>query len=63
VVAAVTLAITGATGFVGSHLLDLAIAKGHDVRALTRTATEFAGSSARSTVPPPSTRWSTAPMP
>ena len=31
-----TLAITGATGFVGSRLLDLAVADGHQVRALTR---------------------------
>jgi nucleoside-diphosphate-sugar epimerase len=31
-----TLAVTGATGFVGSHLLDLALAAGHQVRALTR---------------------------
>jgi nucleoside-diphosphate-sugar epimerase len=30
------LAITGATGFVGGHLLDAAIAAGHRVRALTR---------------------------
>lgn len=30
------LAITGGTGFVGSHLIDLAVAQGHDVRALTR---------------------------
>ena len=30
------LAITGATGFVGSHLLDQAVAAGHTVRALTR---------------------------
>jgi nucleoside-diphosphate-sugar epimerase len=30
------LAITGATGFVGSHLLDIALAAGHDVKALTR---------------------------
>lgn len=30
------LALTGATGFVGSHLLDLALATGHRVRALTR---------------------------
>ena len=30
------LAVTGATGFVGSHLLDAAIAAGHEVRALTR---------------------------
>lgn len=32
------LAITGATGFVGRHLLNLATAKGHEVRALTRSA-------------------------
>src|SRR5437763_13196220 len=31
-----TLAITGGTGFVGSHLLRLAIEQGYDVRALTR---------------------------
>ena len=30
------LAITGATGFVGRHLLDQALAAGHQVRALTR---------------------------
>jgi uncharacterized protein YbjT (DUF2867 family) len=30
------LAITGGTGFVGGHLLDLALAEGHQVRALTR---------------------------
>lgn len=30
------LALTGATGFVGSHLLDQALAAGHRVRALTR---------------------------
>ena len=30
------LAITGGTGFVGSHLIDLALASGHDVRGLTR---------------------------
>jgi len=30
------LAVTGATGFVGSHLLDVAIAAGHEVTALTR---------------------------
>ncbi|MGB7406357.1 MAG: NAD(P)H-binding protein [Pacificimonas sp.] len=33
---AITLAITGGTGFVGRHLLDLAIADVHHVRALTR---------------------------
>ena len=31
------LAITGATGFVGSHLLDAALAAGHEVKALTRS--------------------------
>lgn len=31
-----TLAITGATGFVGSHLLTKALAAGNEVRALTR---------------------------
>jgi uncharacterized protein YbjT (DUF2867 family) len=30
------LALSGATGFVGSHLLDLALAEGHQIRALTR---------------------------
>ena len=31
-----TIAVTGGTGFVGSHLLPLALAQGQDVRALTR---------------------------
>jgi uncharacterized protein YbjT (DUF2867 family) len=31
-----TLAVTGGTGFVGSHLLRVALAQGYDVRALTR---------------------------
>jgi uncharacterized protein YbjT (DUF2867 family) len=31
-----TLAVTGGTGFVGSHLLRLALDQGYDVRALTR---------------------------
>ena len=35
-VAALKLAITGGTGFVGQRLLDLALAQGHHVRALTR---------------------------
>ena len=35
-VARLTLGLTGATGFVGGHVLDLAIADGHQVRALTR---------------------------
>ena len=30
------LAITGGTGFVGSHLVDAALAGGHEVKALTR---------------------------
>jgi nucleoside-diphosphate-sugar epimerase len=32
----VKLAITGGTGFVGSHLIESALAAGHEVRALTR---------------------------
>ena len=35
-VADLKLAVTGGTGFVGGRLLDLALATGHDVRALTR---------------------------
>ncbi len=35
-VAALTLAITGGTGFVGARLLDSALGGGHQVRALTR---------------------------
>ncbi|WP_309602781.1 NAD(P)-dependent oxidoreductase [Sphingomonas sp.] len=35
-VAALKLAITGGTGFVGQRLLDMALAQGHHVRALTR---------------------------
>jgi uncharacterized protein YbjT (DUF2867 family) len=31
-----TLAVTGGTGFVGQHLLKMALAQGYDVRALTR---------------------------
>jgi uncharacterized protein YbjT (DUF2867 family) len=31
-----TLAVTGGTGFVGGHLLRLALAQGYDLRALTR---------------------------
>ena len=30
------IAVTGGTGFVGQHLLDLATGRGHTVRALTR---------------------------
>ena len=30
------IAVTGGTGFVGSHLLDLALSEGHELRALTR---------------------------
>jgi nucleoside-diphosphate-sugar epimerase len=32
----VKLAVTGGTGFVGSHLIDAALASGHEVQALTR---------------------------
>src|SRR5512139_354637 len=35
-VAPLKLAVTGATGFVGGRLLELALAHGHEVRALTR---------------------------
>lgn len=35
-VAALTLALTGGTGFVGGHVIDAALAAGHRVRALTR---------------------------
>ena len=31
-----TVALTGATGFLGSHLIDDLLAQGHNVRALTR---------------------------
>ncbi len=34
------LAITGGTGFVGSHVIDRAVAAGHQVRALTRRLQE-----------------------
>jgi nucleoside-diphosphate-sugar epimerase len=34
------LAITGGTGFVGSHLIEAALAAGHDVKALTRRPQE-----------------------
>jgi len=32
------IAVTGGTGFVGSHVIDAALAAGHEVRALTRRA-------------------------
>src|SRR5512144_49403 len=32
------IAVTGGTGFVGSHVSDAALAAGHEVRALTRRA-------------------------
>jgi nucleoside-diphosphate-sugar epimerase len=32
----VKLAITGGTGFVGSHLIDVALAAGHEIKAVTR---------------------------
>ncbi|MFL6739937.1 MAG: NAD-dependent epimerase/dehydratase family protein [Sphingomicrobium sp.] len=39
-VADLKLAVTGATGFVGGRLLDLALTAGHEVRALTRRSQE-----------------------
>jgi nucleoside-diphosphate-sugar epimerase len=36
VVAALKIALTGATGFVGGRLLDLALDQGHEIRALAR---------------------------
>jgi nucleoside-diphosphate-sugar epimerase len=35
-VASLRLAVTGGTGFVGSHFIDVALAAGHEVKALTR---------------------------
>lgn len=35
-VSPLTLAVTGGTGFVGARLLDLAVARGHPIRALAR---------------------------
>ena len=35
-VAAMTIAVTGGTGFIGSHFIELALAAGHRIRALTR---------------------------
>ena len=35
-----TIAVTGGTGFVGQRLIDMALARGHRVRALTRKAQE-----------------------
>jgi len=40
VVASLTIAVTGGTGFVGQRLLDLATERGHTVRALTRRPQE-----------------------
>lgn len=39
-VSAVRIAVTGGTGFVGSHFLDLATEAGHDITALTRRPQE-----------------------
>lgn len=42
-VAPLKLAITGGTGFVGGRLIDLALAAGHEVRALTRRPQQARG--------------------
>ena len=61
------LAITGGTGFVGAHLLDAALAAGHQVKALTRRdqpprdGVEWVA--ATSTTAPRSSSWSMAPTP
>lgn len=38
-----TILVTGASGFVGSHLASALVAAGHDVRAMTRRPDDYAG--------------------
>ena len=38
-----TVLVTGASGFVGSHLCDALVAEGHDVRAMTRRPDDYDG--------------------
>ncbi len=40
---ALTVLVTGATGFVGSHLARALVEEGHDVRAMTRKPDEYEG--------------------
>jgi len=53
----VTILVTGATGFVGTHLCDALVAAGHDVRAMSRRPGEYrgAGKAVRGDVGDPST--------
>ena len=38
-----TILVTGATGFVGRHLVPALVAEGHDVRAMTRDPDAYDG--------------------
>ena len=38
-----TILVTGATGFVGRHLVPALVAEGHDVRAMTRDPDTYDG--------------------
>ena len=63
-----TVAVTGATGFIGKYIIDNLLARGFHVRALTRTArahvndnlTWVRGSLEANWLPEPA-RWSIAP--
>ncbi len=39
-----TVAITGATGFIGQHVIPLLLARGYNVRAMTRSGSDFPSS-------------------
>ena len=38
-----TILVTGATGFIGSHLIPALVERGHDVRAMTRHPDDYDG--------------------